>query len=194
MSYKHFTLEKRKRLAQLLKLGYHKSRIAEEFNCSLHTIYNEINRGTVEQNEFGTSAVYDPMVAQERYEKFLKEKGSVPKVMQSKKVIDLIRKMIKEEHCSPETVLRRLQESDINLGVEIKSVQTIYSAIRNGYIEGVNLSDLPRRGFDRTETMPINIKIEKNIYNELKEYCEKNNQLMPITIESAILAYIKCKE
>ncbi len=66
--YSHFTLEDRQKLERLLREGKPKPEIADELDCALSTIYNQIKAGTVD-------GVYNADFAQEKYERFLKEKG-----------------------------------------------------------------------------------------------------------------------
>lgn len=69
--YSHFTLEDRQKLERLLREGKPKPEIADELDCALSTIYNQIKAGTVD-------GVYNADFAQEKYERFLKEKGRKP--------------------------------------------------------------------------------------------------------------------
>lgn len=146
--YKHLNWDDRIYLERLLKKGYRKPEIAEIMNVSLKTVYNEIHRGEYEHlnTDLTTCIKYSPEKSYNQYKKYLSEKGASPKILQAPKLLEYIKHMIIDQHFSAEAILLEIKNNNLKFEIEIKSVQTIYSAVRNGYIDGVKMSDMPRKG------------------------------------------------
>jgi len=146
--YEHLKNRDRLLLERLLKLGYKKPEIASIMGCSLATVYNEINRGTIDQldSELVVIKRYDAYYAEQRYQKNLRNKGQEEKILKDERLIAYISELIGRQNYSPEAVLMEIQNNNLTFDVEIRSPKTIYAAIRKGYIKGVTMKSLPRHG------------------------------------------------
>lgn len=146
--YTHLTWNDRIYLERLLKQGYHKTEIARIIGCSLATVYNEIKRGSYEHlnSDYTYTIKYSPEIANNKYLQHLREKGAAPKITKDEALRKYLAYMIVEQHYSPEAILYEIKANNIAFGVSIKSVNTIYAAIRKGYIEGVSIKNVPRKG------------------------------------------------
>lgn len=123
---KHFSYKDRISLKEYLNEGYSARKIAVLLNKSTSTIYNELRRGKNEQG------VYDPDIAQNRYDHFRSNKGSEPKLAVNSATAGKISKMLLEDGMSPESISKKLDES------EYVSPGTIYTAIDKGLIPNVS--------------------------------------------------------
>ena len=135
-------------LERLIKEGYSKPEMARIIGCSLKTIYNELHRGEYEHmnSDLTTCIKYSPEKSYNQYKKHLSEKGAMPKLLKAPKLLSYIKYMILEQHFSAEAILFEIKNNNLSFELEIKSVQTIYAAVRNGYIDGVHMADMPRKG------------------------------------------------
>lgn len=146
--YRHLNWNDRIYIERLVKLNYSKKSIAEIIGCSLATIYNELNRGkyTHLKSDLSTDIIYAPDLAERKYRRNLSLKGQVPKISKDEKLKKYISELIVKQDLSPEAVLFEQKANNIMFNVSINSPQTIYVAIRKGLIDGVRMTDLPRRG------------------------------------------------
>lgn len=146
--FKHLDYAKRKQIERMLKHDYTVKDIANCLEVALSTIYNEIIRGTYEKlnSDLSTSKVYSADLAQTKYLKHLSAKGRTPKILNDEKLMQYIQYMIKEQKFSPEAILYEIENNQLEFDVEIKSRNTIYSAIKNDYIKGIKVDNLPRSG------------------------------------------------
>lgn len=135
-------------LREISEKGYHKKEIADLIGCSLATVYNEIKRGTYEHlnSDYTITEMYSPDKSYTNYQNYLKEKGRGPKILDSPNLQSYISEMIIKQNLSPEAILLEISNNNLTFETEISSVQTIYSAIRNGYIKDVTMNALPRKG------------------------------------------------
>ncbi len=106
--------------------------IAQNIKHNISTVYREIRRGTVKGK-------YDPYLADEKVKAINRCKGA--KGIISKEVAEIISQLILNEALSPEKVIIRLREMNLNFEVPT-STRTIYSAIDKGIIPNVSRSDL----------------------------------------------------
>ena len=147
--FKHLTLDDRYKIERMLKRKYAVDEIAAIIGCNRRTIYYEIKRSTyVHTNSYLTTEVrYNPEGAQARYEENKRKKGSAPKLSLDEKLCGYIRDLIVVQKFSPEACLLEINQNDsLKFDTEIKSVNTIYSAIRKGLIPDVTMQELPRKG------------------------------------------------
>lgn len=94
-----------------------------------------------------TEIRYNPDGAQARYEENLSKKGSKAKLELDEKQCRYIRDLIVDLRYSPESCLLEIRANkSLAFDKEIKSVNTIYRAIRKGLISDVTMKVLPRRG------------------------------------------------
>lgn len=146
--YRHLTLTDRLIIKRMLKNGFSKLDVARATGFSLSTIYYELKRGEYEyiNDNHTVEKRYSPHIAHERYRENLKKKGQRPKIASDEKLKSYIEDMIVKHKYSPEAIILKIKEDNISFQSNVKSINTIYSAIKNGYIDGVTLNLLPRQG------------------------------------------------
>lgn len=146
---KHLTLSDRNTIARMLRKGFDKKSIANAIGCCLATIYNEIKRGsyihTLSDPPFEVIR-YAPELAQQRYDKNLRNKKHGIKLMQDQKQRAFIETLIIDNDWSPMAALLYIQKNNIEFDMPIRSVNTIYNGIRKGYFNNLELAYLPQRG------------------------------------------------
>lgn len=146
---RHLTWNDRLTIERMLIKGYKPKEIAEVIGCCTRTIYYEIKRATYTHRNHRTWEEverYNPDGAQKRYEEMLSHKGSKPKITMDDELMNDIRDLIIIKDYSPEAAMFAVNKNGKEYKVRITSVNTIYRAIRNGYIEGVTMRDCPLRG------------------------------------------------
>lgn len=130
-NFKHFTLSDRllikKRLDQNIPIKY----ISQELNVALSSIYNEIKRGTI-NNE------YSPEYSQTQYEFKLKNKGKDSKLDMDSEISKYIAKYILIDKIFIKEIANILKR-EFNYPI---SKNTIYSAIDKGLIPNVTRDSL----------------------------------------------------
>ncbi|MBS6799180.1 MAG: IS30 family transposase [Firmicutes bacterium] len=147
--FKHLTWNDRLVIERMMKKKINKEIIAEAVGCSLRTVYNEIKRAQYQHlnDDWSVEYRYSPDIAQAKYEKGLRKKGCRPKLLYDKKLLQYISDMIICLEYSPEAILLYIKTNpNLQFDTEVKSVNTIYTAIKRGYIENVSMERLPRRG------------------------------------------------
>ena len=107
-------------------LGYSKRKIAQELGRSPSTISRELKRGRCGWRP------YSPSTAQIRYEKRRKKCGKKHK-LSIPKYRETVRKLIEEQHWSPEQIANRLKLENNPLQI---SYASIYRAINAGLFNG----------------------------------------------------------
>ena len=100
--YKHLTIEEREKLYLMKNLGQSNRKIAQELGRSASTISRELKRGRCYRHP------YMPSTAQIRYEKRRKNCGRKHK-LSIHKYREKVRKLIEEQHWSPEQIANRLK-------------------------------------------------------------------------------------
>lgn len=133
-SFKHLTYKDRKQIDKMRKEGKGAQYIASELGVCRQTIYNEIERGSIE-------GIYNADIGHRKYEKRQAGKGRSPIILTMKGLPQFISDKILREGKSPKQIEQELrQRQDKGLGTV--GYQTIYSAIRKGYIPGVTMETL----------------------------------------------------
>lgn len=149
--FRHLTKNDRLNIERLLLAKWHKKDIAMAVGCSLRTIYYEIARSKyVHTNWDYTEEVrYNPDGADERARQFLSQKGRRPILEEDPKLCSWISMMIISQKYSPEACVLELKKNDALkdiFKVEVRSANTVYTAIRKGLIPFVTMATLPRKG------------------------------------------------
>lgn len=143
--YKHLTRTDRLRIEKMLKEGLSNAEIAEKLRVSRQTIWRERKRGEYERLDGATwemKTAYSPDIAQERYEKNLKEKGPELKIGNDQELADYLEKKMAEEDYSPAAAVAMAKKEKVG-GVTL-SAPTVYSYIRKGVFLNLEMKDLPR--------------------------------------------------
>lgn len=142
------TYNDRLNIERMLLKGYHKQIIADSIGCSLQTIYNEINRASYEhtvQDWLGHDHIerrYSPEIAEQIARENKKKHGRTAILAEDKALCERLRHYIVEKDYSPVAALYAIKSE----GMQTVCPATVYAGIRKGYIEGVSMVDLPRRG------------------------------------------------
>lgn len=181
--FKHLTFTDRLVISRMVDANMKVKDIAIAIGCSERTIYYELKRSTYEYLDSDTYKIftkYNPDGAQARYEKNKRNKGFTPKILQDENLQKYIAFMIKELKYSPEAILFNIYNNNLEFDISIKSVNTIYKAIKDGNIDGVKMKDLPRKGKKKKKrkkvtihkTLSAGISIEKrpSIVSERKTF------------------------
>lgn len=156
--YRQLKYSDRLMIERMLKTDFTKQQIADALGCSVRTVYYEISRATYihTNSDLTTEVRYNPDGAEELYQRHLTEKGIEAKLKNDSKTKSYIEKMIADYKYSPEAVLLELQQGTIDTDVEIKSVNTIYTAIEKGYFNRLTLKNLPRRKDKKKKKVRVN--------------------------------------
>ena len=130
---KHLTLNERLEIKVLLENDVPIHTIAQRIGRSKRTIYYEIERGSV-------NGVYSPQQAEKRARMLLSKKGQKPKLTLNKELAIKISHYVNEEKLTLLQILERINR--LPNTPQIKSVNTLYSAIDNGLIPNVTRDSL----------------------------------------------------
>ena len=144
--HKHLTISDRYVIEKMiLAKKYSVADIAEVIGCCRATIYNELKRATyVHRNSDWTEEVrYNPDLAEEKYQKHLREKGPGLKIGNDIALADYIEAKIINDKYSPQAVLNDIRNKGLEFSVEIKSVNTLYSYIEKGIFMSLIIDHLP---------------------------------------------------
>ena len=158
--FKHLTFTDRLVISRMVDANMKVKDIAIAIGCSERTIYYELKRSTYEYLDSDTYKIftkYNPDGAQARYEKNKRNKGFTPKILQDENLQKYIAFMIKELKYSPEAILFNIYNNNLEFDISIKSVNTIYKAIKDGNIDGVKMKDLPRKGKKKKKRKKVTI-------------------------------------
>ena len=136
----HLSWDNRLTIWRMLSNGESKKSIANAIGTCLATVYNEIKRGKDESGE------YNPRIADDSYREKLREKGREAKLSLDKEQLAWFENKMLNEKYSPATALMEINTKSIKFAYPIKSVNTIYKAIRDGRFEQLELRDLPEGG------------------------------------------------
>lgn len=149
---KHLTLHDRNLIERMLRKGYKKTAIADVVGCCLATVYNEINRATYMHTNpltFKDEKRYAPEIAHEKYLQNLKGKGPKEKLVKEPEQLAYLENLLYNQKYSPAAALMQMKKDEVQFEYPVKSVNTIYSAIRKGRFEKMRVLDLPEMGRKR---------------------------------------------
>ena len=145
-TYKHLTKTDRLRIEKWLKKGLSVPEIADKLRVHKSTIYRELHRGEYERLDGSTwekETSYSPDIAQEKYEKNLKEKGPDLKIGNDQAYADFLENIIIEKDYSPAAALAAAKEQGFETEI---SEPTLYSYIEKGVFLNLKSEQLPRHG------------------------------------------------
>jgi len=129
----------------MLKEGLGNKEIADKLRVSRQTIWRERKRGEYERLDGDTwemKTAYSPDIAEEKYQKNLREKGRELKIGNDQKLADYLEKKMTEDDCSPAAAIAFARKEAIS-EIEL-SAPTVYSYIRKGVFFSLEMKDLPR--------------------------------------------------
>lgn len=136
-------------IERMLLKRYKPKEIAEVIGCCTRTIYYEIKRSRYIHRDTRTweeRERYNPDGAQQKYNDMIRHKGAKPKILMDDELKNDIRNLIINKNYSPEAAMFAVNKNGKEYAVRITSVNTIYRAIRKGYIDGVTMKNCPLRG------------------------------------------------
>lgn len=144
--HSHLTYNDRLKIDWMIRYGHSKKEIAEEIGCCLSTIYRELKRSTyVHTNSDLTEEVrYNPEGAQERYRKYLSEKGPGLKLGNDLEFVKYVEDKVLNDKYSPQAVLLYIKAhpEECNFKTNI-CLSTLYNYIRNGVFLNLEITDCP---------------------------------------------------
>lgn len=150
---KHLTYEERCQISILVHENYSNRHIAKSIERAPQTINNEIKRGTIRQirrqKQGGkvytyTYQVYDPKLAQSRYEDLRKNSGRRPKWVDSTDFIDWADQKMLEDGWSPDTVVGFANRYNLFANELIPCTTTLYHWIDSGIMRTKNIDLLEK--------------------------------------------------
>lgn len=149
--FKHLSYDDRLKIEKMVLAKWDKKDIAFVIGCSIRTIYYELNRSRyIHTNpDYTEEERYNPDGSQQRAEAFLKEKGRKSILESEPELCEWISMMIREQRYSPEACIFELKNNELlrnKFGGIVSSCNTIYRGIRKGFIPGVTMETLPRKG------------------------------------------------
>ena len=140
--FKHLTREKRAQIEILLRQGLPKVQIARAVGISRSTLYNELNRGTVEQIDTNLNKYqqYFWDAGQRVYEENRKNSHPPMKIIEAYDFVRYAEKQILENKMSPDAICGEAKQS--GRFKEIVSTKTLYNYIDKRILKVRNI-DLP---------------------------------------------------
>ncbi|MBR1524366.1 MAG: IS30 family transposase [Lachnospiraceae bacterium] len=145
-TYRHLTYTDRLNIEKWLKKGLSKQEIADKLRVSLQTVYRELKRGEYEKLDGATwemETAYSPDIAEEKYQKNLREKGPDFKIGSNQELADFLEKTIIEKDYSPAAALAEAKAAGYEVNI---SIPTLYSYIEKGLFVNLTAKQLPRGG------------------------------------------------
>ena len=145
-NYTQLTYSKRIKLEALFSLKMTKNEVAAAMGISLKTVYNEWNRGRYQHTlpDLSNEYRYSAELAQEKHDKYVSARGTVPKILKDKKLAKCIETIIADDGLSPEAALARMHAQGLTDGFETSvCAKTIYNSIDKGFFNRLTNKDLP---------------------------------------------------
>ena len=144
-SFRHLTKTARQQLETMLNLKVPVKEIAKYLDVHISTIYREIKRGEYQHRDYKTwnnVTKYSCDIAQDRYEKNLKDKGAEIKLGKDFEFANYIEHRIVDDKLSPGAVLGEIKKNNIFFNTSI-SINTLYKYIERGYFSKLEMKHLP---------------------------------------------------
>ena len=154
--FKQLTRADRLKIEALDKAGHGKKEIAEQIGVHQSTIYRELQRGRyIHTNKDLTEEErYSPDIAEERYQRNLREKGPDLKIGNDHKLAEYIENKIANEDYSPGAVLGEIEAKGLEFKTKI-SKPTLYSYIDKGVFLTITNKNLPVKGIRRKKNKKV---------------------------------------
>jgi len=133
---KHLSLNERIIIERMVGLKKSTLDIALTLGKSQRTIQREIKRGktTIRNNLWEDVDVYAPIVAQDKYNVNIKNKGKTPKILSDEKLLKHIVKMYTTNKYSPEAIVGDIKNRSLSFEVHVSS-NIIRYYIKNNIID-----------------------------------------------------------
>ena len=145
MSYTRIHWEDRLKIEVLVKAGHNQTEIAALIGKHRTSVSRELKRGEyVHRNSDWTEEIrYSPELAEENYQKHLREKGKDIKLGKDHKLAAYLEEKIVEEKYSPYAVIQKMKQEGKNFTVSI-SRATIYNYIKKGIFLNLTEKEIGR--------------------------------------------------
>ncbi|MDY2925383.1 MAG: IS30 family transposase, partial [Treponema sp.] len=129
-----------------------RTQLAGIFNCDRKTIYNEIERGSVEhvRSDLSTVIEYNAEYAQNIADERNANRGCIPKIMLDTALARELKRYIVDEKFSPYAAVAELNAKGWP-GSTRAAEKTVYNWVNSGLIHGVERTDLPNKGIKYRE-------------------------------------------
>ena len=172
MGKKHLTEKDRYAIQKMLKKKMKVKEIAEILGFSKVTIYAEIKRGTVEQLDSNLKVYYCYLADAGQSERNKKKKnmGRPHKLKKDDDIFDDFRYWVVEKKYSPEAFRYKTGHKEV-------CVKTLYNYVHEGYVDGVELNNLPYATKKKKKKTPVAKKkysSGKSIEERPKEILNRN--------------------
>ena len=159
-SFRHLTKTARQQLETMLNLKVPVKEIAKYLDVHISTIYREIKRGEYQHRDYKTwnnVTKYSCDIAQDRYEKNLKDKGAEIKLGKDFEFANYIEHRIVDDKLSPGAVLGEIKKNNIFFNTSI-SINTLYKYIERGYFSKLEMKHLPLKSKKKKGKKTVVIK------------------------------------
>ncbi len=176
--FKHLTIAQRGQIEALLKIGVSKVQIAKQVGIARSTLYDELERGTVEQldSNLNVHKEYFAETGQIVYEKHRENSRKPYKLAKAFEFIEYAEEEILEKKLSPDAVCGYAKKN--NLFKNMVCTKTLYNYIELALVKIKNI-DLPlrvrikaksRKSRKNRRILGESIENRPSIINERKEF------------------------
>jgi len=143
-SFTHFTVNDRLKIEAWHKAKVPVKEMAEMLGKDQSSVYRELNRGKYKRqnSDLTFSPAYSPDIAEEKYRKNLKTKGSPLKIGSDMEYAEYIENKIINEKYSPKAVLGEINRKKLKFKTSV-SATTLYRYIDEGLFLHLTNKNLP---------------------------------------------------
>lgn len=155
-TYKHLTYKSRVTIEVLFNQKKSIRQIAEVLNVNYSTIYRELKKGEYKHrnSNYTYRIKYSSDIAHKKYRDNLKLKGLRSKVSRDIRLLNYIKKEIKNKH-SPAVIATNIKNNVLSNYISV-CTKTIYNYIDKGMIDGISNIDLIEKTKRRIKkTFPV---------------------------------------
>ena len=144
MNHKYLTERERYCIEIYLKEGYTPAQIADKIGCCRATVYNEINRGTVEYMDslLAVKRRYDAFSGQRVRNENGHNKGKALKIGNDYAFVRKVEELLKEKKFSPYACIEHINKNCPDIRTKV-CLSTLYNYIEKGLFLGISRSNLP---------------------------------------------------
>ena len=146
--FQHFSLDERKIIKNLIKMGESVTSIAKILGRNKSSVSREIKRGTIKNRKYNKTNkkyeplyidvfVYDPYYANEKYLVNRENSKHLPSIFKYSAFIELLDNLILKQKYSPDVALHILRK--LFPDEKFVCVKTIYNWIENNYLKTKNI-------------------------------------------------------
>ncbi len=154
MAVKKLSWTERLKIESLNDAGLNASQIARQLGRSHTTIIRELKRGAYKKltSDWKEVETYSADKGQAVWEKTVKNRGTKPKAINNKAMLEYIEKLMVNEQYSPYAVAEKLKEKEKEFGM-VLCESSIYNYLYKGYFPALQLADLPCKKNEESEVI-----------------------------------------